>query len=63
MRIQKPIEIITKKFINLYKSGGMNKSTSAVILFNCTRTDADSDSGRGNMISAKDSYINGNAEP
>ncbi len=63
MKIQTPIETITKKFINLYKYGGMNKSTSAVILFNCARTDADNDSGRGNMISAKDSYINGNAEP
>lgn len=61
--MQAPMERRTQKFINLYRLGGMNNNRSTVILFNWTTTDADSDSGNGNIISASDSYTNGNAEP
>ena len=50
---QLPIESKTKKFISWYKFGGRNIRIKAVTLFNWTRKDADRDSGRGNMVSAR----------
>jgi hypothetical protein len=55
--------INTIKFISSDRFGAINKRISPVRLIHCTRIDVDNDSGRGYMISAIASYINGIAAP
>lgn len=62
-RIQTAMAINTTKFINLCRLGAIKKRVSEVILINSTRTDADKDSGKGYMNSARASYVNGDAAP
>jgi hypothetical protein len=54
------IVINTIKFISSYRLGAINKKISPKRLNHCTRIDVDNDSGKGYMISAIASYINGN---
>lgn len=55
--------ISTSKFTSVSRFGATNKNMSVTILISCTRIDADKDSGKGYIISASASYINGEAAP